>query len=207
MQCSNPASIVSTATLYTSSAPGTPGAPYQISISVPGNNEGELTIGWGAVSGAAYYNLIHSGGIQESMYGTSVTITGLATPGTVTFAIQACNSSGQCGAIGQTATFSIPAYSAPVPGAPGGMTLVNQGLNSDGTAWIELSWSAVANATYYNIIHEGGAIEQGNIAGTSTIISELSAGGTLTIALQACNSSGCGPVGAYQVALDVGIGF
>ncbi len=92
MQCSNPASITSTATPYTVPTPAT---PTELACNWGTQSSASAvsgTLSWNAVSGAASYQWSVNGGSYTNVgTATSVSVTG--TPGTsYTFNVQACSS-------------------------------------------------------------------------------------------------------------------
>jgi hypothetical protein len=206
MGCSNPATTTVQVPAYQNPVPAIPGAPSLVQYGTPtGPQGGSVTFQWNAVSGATNYEVYHSGAPQTAgveINGTQATVTGLYAPGTVNFAVAACNSAG-CSQPSPTTTFTIPSYTAPAPGTAGALTLAGTGI-SGSTAYVEFAWSSVANSTSYEIVNAitGAVVWSGS--GQNATLTGLSPGGTAHYALRACNSAGCGSAGPTYTLSDAG---
>ncbi len=122
-----------------------PSAPTGVTLTV-GN--GQLTIGWNAVTGATSYNLYYStvqgvAGIKINgiTTGTSYTLTGLNNGTTYYFQITASNAGAE--GLASSVVSGIPQI--PAPGAPMDVT------TSAGNAQSTISWTTVTGSTSYNI--------------------------------------------------------
>lgn len=93
----------------TNPAPAVPGG-----LTVGSATTSSLAVSWSASSGAAHYDLYRNGTLIASPVGTAVTDTGLTAGTSYSYAVRACNSSGNCSAqsaavAGTTAGTSPPA--------------------------------------------------------------------------------------------------
>lgn len=115
---------------------------------------GQLTLTWSAVSNAASYTIYYAttsgvtpaNGIKVANATSPAVLSGLADATTYYCVVTAVNSAGESVASTQaTATTNV---AAPViPAAPGGL------IATGGTRQVSLSWSAVSNATSYNVYY------------------------------------------------------
>ncbi|MEJ1095433.1 MULTISPECIES: RHS repeat protein [unclassified Pseudoxanthomonas] len=163
-------------------------------LSLPGSSySGSYTASWSAVVGATSYQLEESanGAAWALAYNgasTSNAYSGKAT-GSYAYRVRACN---PAGCTGYSGTTSISVLYAPAS-AP---SVSSPGLNNTGSYGI--SWSAVANATRYQLEESalgGGWTTIYNSSGTSTSVGGKTAGNYVYRAT-ACNAAGCGPVSA-----------
>ncbi|PZP60430.1 MAG: wall-associated protein [Pseudoxanthomonas spadix] len=156
------------------------GAP---AVSAPGSSStGSYTVSWSAVGNASSYELQENGNTFYSGGSLSAAISGRGT-GNYTYTARACNNVG-CGpwSAGATVAVAIP---TPPSGAP---TVSVPGSSSTGSYTV--SWSAVGNASSYELQENGGTIYGGgalslNVNGRST--------GSYSYIVRACNNVGCGP--------------
>ncbi len=196
MECSNAATTTVTVPQFGtgSSVPATPGAPTLVSYPTPtGPQGGSVIFDWPAVAGATSYEIYHSGAPQTAgvtITGTQATVTGLAAPGIVNFAVAACNSSGVCSQPSPTTEFTTPSYAAPVPATPGALTETGSQASSVNVASISFSWAAVTGAQYYYIYDPGSGVPYGPYYGTSATITGLAPGSKFTAELGAYNTAG-----------------
>ncbi|MEJ1096994.1 MULTISPECIES: RHS repeat protein [unclassified Pseudoxanthomonas] len=163
-------------------------------LSLPSSSySGSYTASWSAVTGATSYQLEESanGAAWALAYNgaaTSNAYSGKAT-GSYAYRVRACN---PAGCTGYSGTASITVLYAPAS-AP---SVSSPGLNNTGSYGI--SWSAVANATRYQLEESalgGGWITIYNSSGTSTSVGGKTAG-NYAYRATACNAAGCGPVSA-----------
>ncbi len=164
------------------------GAP---TVSTPAsNNTGSYTVSWSTVANVTSYQVEESangGGwtLIHNAAGTSKAISGKGTS-SYAYRARACNAAG-CGGYSATATTQV---TLPPTGAP---TVTVPASNTTGSYTV--SWTAVANATSYQVeeqVNGGGWTLIHNAAGTSKAISGK-ASGTYGYRARACNGGGCGP--------------
>jgi YD repeat-containing protein len=154
------------------------------------NHNGAYTISWGAVAGAATYNLVESanGGAWQQRQNTTAGTwsTSGKINGTYVYQVQACNAGG-CGPWSAQAviTVSLP---PPTPGWP----RISQTGSSDNPV-VTVSWSSVLYATRYELVEilPSGYTEtvQNNSATTWSSLKLYT--GTLQYKFRACNDVGC----------------
>ena len=175
--------------------PPAPAAPSELNVSVDDveQSESEILITWSAVPSATSYNLYRStvsGGEYAQIDATTLTLyldTGLDPNTEYFYQLEACNSGG-CSS--RSAEFSVATRVSP----PVLLTVVAQ---SDSE--IEVTWSAVQDATVYNIYRStvsGGmyaTISGDGLSSTLTLYTDsgLSAYTEYFYQMDACNSRGC----------------
>jgi len=142
-----------------------PTAPSAISVT-PGNAEDTIT--WGAVTGAASYNIYRStvSGSQGTKIGasstTSYTDSSAVNGTTYYYEVTADNAAGESAPSAQS-TRATPEVPVAVPAAPTSLMAVA------GNAEVTLNWAAATGATSYNIYLSTTAGSQGaKIAASST---------------------------------------
>ena len=159
-------------------------------LSATAQSASEISLSWSAVADATHYQLYRSAGggsfeqiggeIGETAYGDS----GLDANTLYEYELEACNDNG-CSA--RSAAFSATtALGMPTAG----LTATAQSASE-----ISLSWSAVADATHYQLYRSagGGSFEQigGEIGETAYGDSGLDANTLYEYELEACNDNGC----------------
>ena len=190
------AAEVSATTTSTPVPPTVPAAPT--GLSAAGGTK-QVTLSWSAVSSATSYNIYWSttSGVTKAN-GSKITgatspavHTGLSDGTTYYYIVTAVNSTGEGAASVQAAATTItPAPAPTIPAAPAGMTATG------GTQQVTLSWSAVAQATSYNIYWSTtSGVTKANgtrIAGVTSpyVQTGLSAGTTYYYIVTAANSAG-----------------
>jgi len=180
------------ATLVVTNPPTT--AP---TVSTPTNSAtGNFTVSWTAVSAATSYTLqerINSGGwatIQTSS-ATSKAISGKVN-GSYGYQVQACNIGG-CGpwsSVGTTAVLLPPALPASIT------------VPSTSNGSIAVSWAASTTATSYTLQQKLGSGSWVTVytGATTSSTRTVTASGSYTYQVQACNASGCS---AYKASSAV----
>jgi hypothetical protein len=187
------------AVLYLSLAapPSVPAPPTNVTASA-GN--ALVTLTWTASTGATSYNLYRStssGGegatpFLTGLTGTSFTDTGLSNGTTYYYQVTAVNSSGESGQSGEVS--ATPQLTP--PGAPTNLAA------TAGPAQVSLSWSAVADATSYNLYRatasgaEGGTPYLTGLTTTSFTDPGLTNGTTYYYQVSAVNDGGEGATSA-----------
>lgn len=193
---------VAATTLTDTPAPTIPAVPSGVTA-VGGTNQ--ATISWPAVAGAASYNLYRStttgvtttSGTKIAAVSSPYIVTGLSAGTAYYFIVSAVNSVGESAASTQsTATTTAPVLA--VPAVPTGVT------STGGAKQVSLSWSAVTDATSYNIYWSttAGVTTSGTKIATtanSYVQTGLTAGTTYYYIVSALNSSGEG-VASTQVS-------
>jgi YD repeat-containing protein len=161
-----------------------PSAPSAApAVSAPANSSnGAYSISWTSVNTATSYEVKENGNGLYSGGGLSTSVSGRGT-GNYTYTARACNSAG-CGPWSAGATVAVtiptPPSGAPAVSAPG----------SSSTGSYTVSWSAVGNASSYELQENGSTVYSGGnlsagISGRGT--------GNYTYTARACNNVGCGP--------------
>jgi mono/diheme cytochrome c family protein len=143
---------VSATTSATTPTPTVPAAPT--GVTATGGTK-QATISWSAVTGATSYNLYSStatgvtttNGTKISGVTSPTVHTGLTDSTTYFYILTAVNSAGESAASVQVAATTILANAPPptVPAAPTG------GTATGGDNQVTVSWSAVTDATSYNV--------------------------------------------------------
>ena len=163
-------------------------------LSLPGSSySGSYTATWSASAGATTYQLEESanGGAWTAAYNgaaTSQAYSGRAA-GSYAYRVRACN---PAGCTGYSGTAAITVLYAPAS-AP---SVSSPGFNNTGS--YSISWTAVANATRYQLEESalgGGWTAIYNSSGTSIPVSGKTAG-NYAYRATACNAAGCGPTSA-----------
>lgn len=182
------------ATLVVTHPPAT--AP---TLSTPASSaSGSYTVSWGAVGTATSYSLQEqvNGGTWTTIQASSATSRAISgkSNGSYGYKVQACNVGG-CGpwsSVGTT-TVLLP------PAVPASITVP---ATSSGS--IAVSWAASATATSYTLQQRLGTGSWGSVySGAATSSARtVTASGSYTYQVQACNASGCG---AYKVSSAVAV--
>ena len=120
-----------------------PESPTGLTASVNGDS---VELSWDAVADATGYNVYRDGSLLEALSSNSFSDSGVA-DGTYLYEVSALNDYGE----GAKASVSASVNNAP-PDAP---TNLNAIVNGDS---VSLSWTAVADATSYNLYRDGGLI-------------------------------------------------
>ncbi len=182
-------------------SPGTTSAPGPVLSS------NTVTLSWGAVSGATYYDF----GVTDINAGTfAVDTTSTTTSYTASLAagkpyrwnIRACNTSG-CSAFTALRYFQTPGLALSIPATPNGLSpgsTSTPGPMQSGST-VTVSWNASSGATLYiggiTDIAAGSAVKTINTSSTSTAAT-LSPGKQYRWYVYACNSTGCSNSSAFQ---------
>jgi len=164
-------------------------------ISLPAQSpNGNYTVSWGTIAGAATYKLeesINSGGWTQ-VQNTAASAAAFSGRGAGTYAyrVSGCNPAG-CGPLSGAASTQVyyPPGSAPGISAPA------QSLGGSYT----VSWSGISNATSYRLEENGVIVING--AQLSQAFSGK-ATGNYAYRVQACNGAGCGP---FSGTTNVGV--
>lgn len=177
-----------TVTIPPAAAPG---------LSVPSSNTtGSYTVSWSGVSGATSYTLqeqVNGGGWNtvQANGNASWNVSGKGT-GTYGYRVQACNAGG-CGPWSGTGSISV----LRVPAAPTGLSATlyvtyDPDIRPPTRYSLAASWPAVTGASSYTFknCQQSGACSTTTTTATS-IPAFLVGGATVSVSLQACNTTGC----------------
>jgi Salmonella virulence plasmid 65kDa B protein len=159
-----------------------PGAPGALSGQAT-SSTGAYTLTWTAASGTVDRYDLYENDIKA---GTTTALSmGLAgrTNGTYRYKVQACNGAG-CGPF--TADFLV-SVSIPLAAAPGPIT----GPTSSTTGTYTLNWTVASGEVSRYDLYENGALAFSGLALTKAFTGKPD--GAYRYAVQACNSTGCGP--------------
>jgi hypothetical protein len=129
---------------------------------------------------------INNGGFTNIYTGTAISLARTETAsGSYVYRARGCNGS-LCG--GYKTSGAVPVLRT--PGAP---TIAGGGLSGNGAYTI--SWSAVGDATSYNLVESanGAAFQQVQFNGATTWATSGRGNGTYTYQVQGCNALSCGP--------------
>ncbi|MEP6906590.1 MAG: wall-associated protein [Pseudoxanthomonas sp.] len=161
-------------------------------LSAPATNgNGSFTVTWSTIATATSYRLEESfnAGVWAEIHNaaaTSKAVAGRTTSGVYGYRVRACNAAG-CGAYSSlvNVTVLMPPAGAPAISAPA----------HNGTGTFPVSWSAVSEATAYQIEQSVGGgtwtLYYSGGAGSTSVSTAIS--GSYSYRGRACNSSGCGP--------------
>lgn len=150
------------------------------------NSASRINLTWTASANATAYDIYRNGALYASdVTGTQFLNTYMITPGTVyTYSVKAKNTIGQL--TNSNGTVSVTAVGC----APGAFTLSATATCSGSASAINLSWSASANATSYDI-YRNGNLYASDITGTTFLNTYLiTAGTSYTYFVKAKNSIG-----------------
>ncbi|MEO8806271.1 MAG: hypothetical protein ABI433_09320, partial [Burkholderiaceae bacterium] len=179
------------------SAGATPAVPVAVPASPTGltatAGNGQVTVRWTGVTGAASYNIYRSTsqGSQGAKVGSSSTTSYLdstaANGTTYYYVVTASNVAGEGAASAQSAG-ATPAVPLTVPAAPPGVHAVA------GNALVTVTWTASPNSTSYNVYRSTTVGSQGTKVGSSASTSYADAavtnGTTYYYVVTAANSAG-----------------
>lgn len=146
----------------------------------------QMRLNWTASSGATSYDIYRNGSLYASdITGTQFLNTYLITPGTsYSYYVKAKNIAGTTNNSNGTKTGTAVAC------VPGAFTVSATATCSGSTSAINITWTASANATSYDIYRNGNLYAQ-DVTGTSFLNTYLiTAGTTYTYYLKAKNSAG-----------------
>lgn len=146
----------------------------------------QMRLNWTASSGATSYEIYRNGSLYASdITGTQFLNTYLITPGTsYSYYVKAKNTAGTTNNSNGTKTGTAVAC------VPGAFTVTTTATCSGSTSAINVTWTASANATSYDIYRNGNLYAQ-DVTGTSFLNTYLiTAGTTYTYYMVAKNSAG-----------------
>ena len=180
-----------------SSSPSSSSPPPGIPASVTATaGDGQVTIGWAAVSGAASYDIYYSTSSGVSTASSIIkgvqpgyVVTGLANGTTYYFAVAAVNNGGESALSSEVSATPQP----PIPAKPTGV--VASGQNTQ----VTLGWSSVPGATSYNVYYDtasGVTTSSLKVTGVNSgsAITGLTNGITYYFGVTAVNVSGESPI-------------
>ena len=145
--------------------------------------DGQITISWDAVTGAASYTVYqgtNDNEVQNITEGSSAVITGLSNGTIYSFWVAAVNSGGSTLSAEITAA---PQAALSAPAVPTELTA------AAGASQVKLRWDAVSGATGYRV-YQDGAVRSGDITVPRYTVRELTAGTAYTFTVRSFNSSG-----------------
>ena len=191
--------------VVTAAGPAIPAVPSNTTpgvVTAPGPTQpsNTVTVSWGAVSGATYYELgvtdVATGGLVVNQQPTGTSYTATLTAGKeYRWNVAACNSAG-CSSYTTRLYFQTPAAGPAVPAVPSNTTpgAVTAPGPTQASNTVTVSWGAVSGATYYELgvtdVATGGLVVNQQPTGTSYTAS-LTAGKQYRWNVAACNSAGC----------------
>ena len=148
--------------------------------------KGNVTLVWGAVSGATSYKVFRNGVQIASTSATTITDSNTAPNTQYSYTVKASNSAGDS-ALSDPVTITTPSSCVKPPMAP--TIFAVAGSSCGGNVFV--SWNAVQNATSYNVYRDGTLVAtSSNLSFTD---SGLSQGVTYSYTVQAVNSAGTSP--------------
>lgn len=149
-------------------------------------NTSQIRLNWTTSAGATSYDIYRNGSLYASnVTGNQFANTYLITAGTsYSYYMKAKNSAGSTNNTNGTKTATAVACQ------PGAFTLTTTATCSGATSAINVTWTASANATSYDIYRNGNLYAQ-DVTGTSFLNTYLiNSGTTYTYSMKAKNSSG-----------------
>ncbi len=145
---------------------------------------GNISLSWNSVSGAISYKIFRDNSLITTVSNNSFTDTGLVAGSSHSYYVVASNGISDS-VPSNTANLVASLACTSVPSAPTGVTVVT-GIQCGGQ--IDISWSSVANASFYKILRDGTLISTtSNLSFTNT---GLNAGQTYSYSIIAVNSIG-----------------
>ena len=167
------------------------GAPTS-GLSVTAQSASEISLSWSAIADATHYKLYRSAAGAELFAQTGGEIgatvyvdSGLDANTSYEYELEACNDngcSGRSAAVSATTALGMPTA---------GLTATAQSASA-----ISISWSAIADATHYNLYRSAAGVGSfaqigGEIGATVYVDSGLDANTSYEYELEACNGNGC----------------
>ncbi len=198
MNCSEPATLISTAPAYSGSGTGStqgptgaPGPPTGIGV------DWQTPISSSSVNGTVYWESPSSGTVSYyTVNGTNVgtaqeaTIQGV--PGrSISITIDACNSAG-CSSASVSSTAPSYTQAAQVPAAPSAPYIM-----ATGQTWLTIGWNSVSGATDYMVVNgvTGAVVLTSTYGDTLATLDGLACGSPVHYAIRAGNSAGWSAAG------------
>lgn len=178
-----------------------PPAPAKPSGIVVSGGDGQVTVSWGAVTGATSYNIYYGtaagvttgAGIKVANVTTPQIVTGLTNGTPYFFVVTAVNAGGESGVSSEKN--ATPAAAPQPPGSPTGRT-----VTSTVAGQATVSWSAVTGATSYNVYYLQASSQPTNAAVLATApvnsataslnLTGLTSGATYYVLVTAVNAAG-----------------
>lgn len=160
-----------------------PGAFSLTATPVCENGDSSINLSWGASAGATSYDIYRNGSLYTNVTTTSFANTYITTGTAYTYYVTAKNASGSInnsnGVLSRTANCN-----------PGAFSVTTTAVCSGSTSAINVTWTASANATAYDI-YRNGNLYAPDVTGTSFLNTYLiTAGTTYTFSMVAKNASG-----------------
>ena len=160
-----------------------PGAFSLTATAVCENGDSAINLSWGASSGATSYDIYRNGSLYTNVTTTAFANTYITTGTAYTYYVTAKNASGSInnsnGVLSRTANCN-----------PGAFSVTATAICSGSTSAINVTWTASANATAYDI-YRNGNLYAPDVTGTEFLNTYLiTAGTTYTFSMVAKNASG-----------------
>ncbi|MGE5386417.1 MAG: PHB depolymerase family esterase [Betaproteobacteria bacterium] len=158
---------------------------------VTGATDNTITLSWGAVSGAAGYNVYRDGARAGSPTGTGFTDSGLNPGSSYNYVVKAVanNSEGAASSVVQGTTTGTP----PVLGAPSGLA------GTPSATAVVLQWNVVSGAKSYKVYRNGAVV--GNPTGNTFTDNGLANNTIYSYAVSSVNNANA--EGAKSAAISV----
>jgi len=164
--------------------PPVPAVPCGL-VATPG--DGQVTVSWGAVSGATGYVVDVNGVSVGAVTSTSDTVTGLTDGTSYSFTVAATNGGGSSAQSGAVTATPEP----PVPAVPTGV------VATAGDGQVVVSWGAVSGAAGYVVYVNGSPL--GTFLSTSDTVTGLTDGTMYSFTVAATNGGGSSAQSAAAV--------
>jgi hypothetical protein len=140
-----------------------------------------FTVVWNSLNDARYYQIYLNSSLQAAQVTVPSASLNLADASGYGIQVQACNQFG-CGEISDI-------YSVTILSPPAAIGNVNVALEAATATNIPLSWPAVNNADYYEIVIDGQRVSSGQTTASTLSFSQA---GNYAVKVRGCNLAGCG---------------
>ncbi|MET0945492.1 MAG: N-acetylmuramoyl-L-alanine amidase [Flavobacterium sp.] len=144
----------------------------------------QVKLTWTASANATSYDVYRNSALYTNVTGTQFTNTAVTVGTSYTYSVKAKNA-GTTQVANSNGTLSVTALNCAIPGA---FTLTATAECVSTTSRVNLTWTASANATGYDV-YRNGVVYASNVAGTQYINTAVTAGTVYTYSVKAKNTT------------------